>query len=176
MIFVTDDMLKQLHHLQKGRYGQIIRKFQVGHLCILYTINPSIQFTILRYATHARVFNTEVGTLLDRKQKGRVHIGTWHFRDKGWTISVHANFGTNEVAFGTCQFCLCNFGTQAVQFRYTVGTARVRFRYTPEKQRCRLSQRVLLQVWRKCILTPNIIFLNLNSRNRTPLIFYPFRK
>jgi len=25
-------------------------------------------------------------------------------------------------------------------------------------------------VWRKCILTPNIIFLNLNLRNRTPLM------
>ena len=42
---------------------------------------------------------------------GRVHIGTWHFLDKRWTILVYVSFGTNDVAFGTWQFCLRNFGT-----------------------------------------------------------------
>ena len=48
-----------------------------------------------------KVFHLKTRVFLKLAWKSRVHIGTWHFWDKGWTISVHFNFGTNDVAFGS---------------------------------------------------------------------------
>ena len=56
---------------------------------------------------------------------GRVHIGTWHFRDKGWTISVHVNFGTNEVEFGSRYMLIL-----PMQLRYIGSTISVHSRYS----------------------------------------------
>jgi len=33
---------------------------------------------------------------------GYVAFGTWQFRYKGWTVSVHDDFGTYEINFSTC--------------------------------------------------------------------------
>jgi len=47
------------------------------------------------------------------------------FGTKGWTLSVHDDFGTYEIHFGTCVF-LC---TTSVHAKYHFGTSLCRYRY-----------------------------------------------
>ena len=54
--------------------------------------------------------------LLCRGRSNSVHV---HFGTPGYTTSVHDQFRTPEVQFGTRQILECNFGTPQVRFRYT---------------------------------------------------------
>jgi len=49
---------------------------------------------------------------------------------KGWTLSVHDDFGTYEIHFGTCVFCC----TTSVHVMYHFGTSLCRYRYIPRER------------------------------------------
>jgi len=47
------------------------------------------------------------------------------FSTKGWTLSVHDDFGTYEINFGTCVSC----STTSVHAKYHFGTSLCRYQY-----------------------------------------------
>jgi len=54
------------------------------------------------------------------------------FGTQGWTVSVHDDFGTYEINFGTCVFC----SMTSVHAKYHFGKSLSRYRYNARERLC----------------------------------------
>jgi len=57
------------------------------------------------------------------------------FRTKGWAVSVHDDFGTYEINFGTCVFC----STTSVHAKYRFCTVKTVYIIKSISVHCKLS-------------------------------------